>query len=213
MAVEVSTGSLCGFCLDGNHQKCAIGVKHQGPHTKYPNGIVWACKCESGVCRLGRRKCAHCGNTTTEQVNPETWECFDVEGCHASVTERRENDPLLAQLREIEESAKMAKVQENKEKAEKKAASKEPTYCLVTGEPTKGGLFKPGMDARYVSDRVTEVINGNFSKKAEDAQRSKMKKDGVSERLVAKFDKSLSLAREKAEKKAAAKAEKDAAKA
>lgn len=107
----------------------------------------------------------------------------------------------------------MAKIEANKEKAEKVAKTKEPTYCLVTGEPTKGGLFKPGMDARYVSERVTEVINGKFSAKAEQTARAKMKKDGVSEKLVAKFDKSLGLAREKQEKRDAAKAEKAEAKA
>lgn len=199
--------TLCGFCNDGNHDKCAIGIKFdesRGAHKKWPEGIVWVCRCTNGSCTTGRRKCAYCGNRTTEEIDPTTWECLDIEACRAKVQAKRDNDPFLAQLREIKEKTDMAKIEENKTKAEKKAATKEPTFCLVTGEPTKGGKFKPGMDARYVSDRVTECINGNFTAKVEKEQRSKMKSDGVSDALVAKFEKSLALAKDKAEKKAAA---------
>jgi colicin import membrane protein len=146
-------------------------------------------------------------------VDPDTWTCFDAEGCRALIETRRANNPFLAQLREIKEKTEMAKIEENKAKAEKAEKAKEPTFCLVTGEPTKGGLFKPGMDARYVSMRVAEVVEANFTKKAEAEARATLKKDGVSEKLVAKFDKSLGLAKDKAEKRAAAEAEKKAAKA
>lgn len=217
MAVTESRTSNCGFCGTKHHSKCAVGTKHRGRHEKHPNGVVWVCTCE---CNIGRRKCAHCGNRTTSEVDPATWECIDIEACQAKVATKRENDPFTHQLREIQESVKMAKVEENKAKAEKAEKVKEPTFCLVTGEPTKGGLFKPGMDARYVSQRVEAVVESGFTKKTEQEQRTKMKNDGVSERLVAKFDKSLGLARDKAEKrkadaeaKAAAKAEAQAEKA
>lgn len=99
----------------------------------------------------------------------------------------------------------MAKVTEKKDKAQKKA-EKEPTFCLVTGEPTKGGLFKPGMDARYVSNHVEAVM----AKSQTEAQaRKQMKSDGVSEKLIAKFDKQIGIARERAEAKAEAAAAKD----
>lgn len=199
--------TLCGFCNDGNHDKCAIGIKFdesRGAHKKYPEGIVWACRCTDGSCTTGRLKCSYCGNRTTEEIDPTTWECLDRESCRTTVQTRRDNDPFLAQLREIQETVNMAKIENDKAKAEKVQKAKEPTFCLVTGEPTKGGKFKPGMDARYVSDRVTECINGNFSAKVEKEQRSKMKNDGVSDALVAKFEKSLALAKDKAEKKAAA---------
>jgi len=146
-------------------------------------------------------------------VNPETWECFDTEACHALVEKRWAENPFNHQLREIKERVEMAKIEEGKAKATKEAKAKEPTYCLVTGEQTKGGLFKPGMDARYVSERVIEVENAGFTKKATDAALAKMKKDGVSERLVAKFNKSVGLAKDKSEAKAAAKREREAAKA
>lgn len=204
----------CGPCSTGHHATCTIGVRvHRHAGVSYPEGAIHPCLCEDGGCEPGRRKCTYCNNRNTSDVDPTTWECFDLDLCRATVEARREANPLLRQLREAQENAAMAKIEASKEKAEKVAKTKEPTFCLVTGEPTKGGLFKPGMDARYVSERVTEVLNGKFSKKAEDAARAKMKKDGVSEKLVAKFDKSLGLAREKQEKRDAAKAEKAEAKA
>lgn len=211
MAVTVLTNTLCGFCGNGDHEKCSIGVKHQGRHEKFPLGIVWACHCNSGGCQEGRRKCADCGNRNTDEVNPETWTCVDADACRMFVETKRENDPFLVQLREIKETVTMAKIENDKTKAEKVAKTKEPTFCLVTGEPTKGGLFKPGMDARYVSERVIEVENAKFSAKAKATALAKMKKDGVSERLVAKFEKSVGLAETKATAKAeAAKAKADA---
>ena len=129
------------------------------------------------------------------------------------VKERWENSPFFLQLRDIKEKVNMAKIEENAAKAEKAEKAKEPTFCLVTGEPTKGGLFKPGMDARYVSQRVEAVVESGFTAKAEKEQRAKMREDGVSDKLVAKFDKSLGLAREKAEKRKADAEAKAAAKA
>lgn len=213
MAVTVQPAAVCGFCATGNHTRCVIGSKHKGRHEKFPGGVVWACSCTNGGCTTGRRKCADCNNRNTDEVSPETWTCIDSEGCKDLVDTRRANDPFLIQLSEIQEKTKMAKIENDKAKAEKVAKTKEPTFCLVTGEPTKGGLFKPGMDARYVSERVIEVENAKFSAKAKQAALSKMKKDGVSERLVAKFEKSVGLAEARVTAKAEAKAAKEAEKA
>jgi hypothetical protein len=97
------------------------------------------------------------------------------------------------------------------EKATAKTAAKTPKVgkCLVTGQPTKGGLFLPGMDARYCSERVADVMEGRATK----AQAlTKMKEDGTSATLQEKFEKNLGIAKEKADKKAAAAKEKEAAK-
>lgn len=214
MPITVSENTLCGPCGTNQHDRCVVGSKYddsRGKHQKYPEGIVWACRCTDGGCTSGRRKCANCSNRVTEEINPETWECLDIEGCRDTMNKRREANPFYAQLREIKENVAMAKIAENKTKAEKaEKAPKEPTFCLVTGEPTKGGLFKPGMDARYVSERVADVTG---KVRTEAQARKQMKDDGVSEALVAKFEKSLGLAREKAEKKAAADKAKAEAKA
>lgn len=211
MAVTVSSNKICGFCASRNHAKCAIGVKHQGRHDKYPNGIVWACPCEQGGCESGRRKCAVCNNTNTEEVDPQTWECFDVEACKALVETRRENSPFLTQLREIKENV-MAKVENDKATAKANATPKEGT-CVCCGGKTKGGSFLPGHDARFVSGLVGTVTEANFTKAAETSARKSLKDAGASEKLTAKFGKSLGLAKGKAEQKAAdAKAKADAKK-
>lgn len=213
MPIEQVVTKPCGFCTPNHpnrHERCSVGVVHDGKHERYKNGVVWVCGCD---CNTGRRKCHNCNNRNTEEVNPETWACFDTDACKATVTTRRERDPFLAQLAQIKETVAMAKIENDKQKAEKEQKAKEPTFCLVTGEPTKGGLFKPGMDARYVSERVATVENANFTKKATDEARAKMKKDGVSEKLVAKFEKSLGIAQEKATKRAEAAKAKEAAKA
>lgn len=106
----------------------------------------------------------------------------------------------------------MAKIEDNKDKATKAATKKQPVDCTCgCGDQTKGGKFLPGHDARYVSERVSAIFtSGKHSAKAEKDQRAKIKKDGVSDALVAKFEKSLGLAVEKENKKAEAKAAKDA---
>lgn len=89
------------------------------------------------------------------------------------------------------------------EKAKREKVEKTGT-CLVTGKPTKGGLFAPGQDAKYVSLLVAEVGEKNFTKTATDAALKKMKSDGTSEKLQAKFVKAVGLAKGRAEAKAEA---------
>lgn len=103
----------------------------------------------------------------------------------------------------------MAEAQAKKERAPK--VEKTGT-CLVTGKPTKGGLFAPGQDAKYVSLKVAEVAGAKFTKKAKDTAVKAMKTDGVSEKLVAKFEKAVGLAEDRDVKAKAAAAEKAAAK-
>ena len=195
---------ICGFCATNSHTRCAIGVRNQAGDKIHP------CLCDQAECATrGRHKCTACGNRTATEVDPDTWECIDRDACRALIEARREASPLSRELREARRSADMAKV-ENAEKKATAKAEKEPTYCLVTGEPTKGGLFKPGMDARYVSNMVEAVTSKSTT---EAKARKQMKDDGVSEKLIAKFDKSLALAREKAEKRAQAEKDKAAAKA
>lgn len=208
MAINVVITKGCGFCnVPGKHPEhhgCAIGTKHRGKHEKYKNGVVWVCGCP---CNEGRRKCANCGSKNTDEVDPATWECFDIEACKASIENRRANDPFLVKLRDIQEKVDMAKTEQAK--TEKAAKTPKVGKCLVTGEPTKGGLFKPGMDARYVSLRVAEVME----KQSTAAQAKKrMKDDGVSDTLIAKFEKNLGIAQDKAAKKAEAEKAKKAEK-
>lgn len=102
---------------------------------------------------------------------------------------------------------------ETAEKAAKPAKVEKTGTCLVTGKPTKGGLFAPGQDAKYVSLRVADVEAANFTKKAQDEQLAKMKKDGTSEKLQAKFLKAVGLAKGRRDAKVEAEKAKAAEKA
>lgn len=209
--VKPRTARRCGWCNDGHHGSCAIGVRTIGPRVKYPEGAVYLCLCEEGGCKLGRRKCTVCNNRVTEEVDPVTWECFDVEGCRSTLEARRAANPLYIELREAYRSSEMAKVQEKATKAAKAAKEPKPdTFCLCCGEKTKGGLFLPGHDARHVSTLVESVTTKN---QTEAQARKSLKDDKVSDALMAKFEKSLALAKERAEKRATAEKEKAAAKA
>lgn len=197
----------CGFCETGHHDRCVIGIRDAKPVAHYPEGSIYPCLCNEGGCEEGRIKCTDCNNANQDEVDPESWKCKDREACATFLETRREANPLLAELRTAKETAKMAKI----ENAEKTKAAKTPKVgkCLVTGKATKGGLFLPGMDARYASERVKDVIENGVSKK--DAL-AKMKADGTSDALQAKFEKNLGIAQDKAAKKVAAEKEKAAAK-
>lgn len=213
MTITLVSTQKCGFCNDKNHARCAVGVKHAGRHDKYPQGVVWTCTCEEGGCTTGRRKCAYCNNRNTEEVDPGTWECFDIEACRATVQAKRESDPLYHQLNEIQRRAEMAKIENAAEKTAKRAESKPKTGTCVCGcaGTTKGGKFLPGHDARFVSVLVSGVADAKFTKKADDAARKRLKEVGASDALQGKYTKQVGIAEAKVTKAAeAAKAKADA---
>lgn len=208
-----------GPCRDGDHSLCpgrvrtAVEAQRQ---VKQGNKIVWVsfmnpngqitCPCKETLCFCTKAvHCLDCKNTSTQDVDPNSWSCIDQAACLVRQETRRRNNPILQTLKEIRVMTTTAPetTEGTTEGTTKPTKVKEGT-CLVTGEKTKGGLFKPGMDARYVRDRVAEVIEGTVS---ETDQVERIKRDGVSETLQNKFVKSLANAREKAKRaKAAAEA-------
>lgn len=204
--------SSCGFCNTGTHASCVIGTVMRRS-SKYPEGVVWQCKCPDAVCMAIREaspvKCTECGNRNTSEVDRDTWLCIDTADCNAVVTARRDSDPLLANIRKAKE---MAKITEDKAKTEKaKAAPKTGTCQCGCAGTTKGGKFLPGHDARFVSTLVTTVEDAGFTKASMASARKSLKDAGASDALQAKFEKSAGLAVERKEKKEAdAKAKADA---
>lgn len=186
--------TVCGYCHDGKHDLCPHAVRNG-------NKGLWLCACAGPNCGGKILSCIRC-KKVHDDVTPKLRICIDQDACEARVQTKRDANPVFQEVTRIQEK-RMAEKAENtttRVKVEKVGT------CIVTGKPTKGGLFAPGMDARYVSDRVADVVG----KKATESQaRKKMKDDGVSEKLIAKFDKALNLARERASKDK----EKEAAKA
>lgn len=190
----------CGFCATGNHSRCPGG-------TRSGRKGVRICPCEVEA-RCGQKRCLKCNNRRASQLD-DNWLCTSGSECEGRIRERLEADPQYQAMIKARERANMATATETKAKREK--VEKTGT-CLVTGKPTKGGLFAPGQDAKYVSLRVADVEAAGFTKKAEQEQLKRMKDDGTSEKLQAKFTKAVGLAKDRAEKRAQAEKDKAAAK-
>lgn len=169
---------LCGFCsTGGRHDLCPGGILN-GNQTE-----VLVCPCP---CDTPKIKCINCN--ARQDVSPETWTCLDAEECANKVEARRR--------RAEEEYGKYARaVTERKaenapEKPAKAPAKPKGGQCLCCGEATKGGLFLPGHDARYLARTVTEVKEGASL----DDTMTAWARAGISEALQAKLVKRLGAA-------------------
>lgn len=204
MNVRKATGNMtCGFCSTGNHAKCPVVVRNG---SAAPNPLHF-CPCGECADKKHHPFCIECKNQDSQDVDPDIWSCLDQNACQARIKARVDADPVIQNIRDIKERVKMAEKTQN---AEKKAAAPKEGVCLVTGAKTKGGKFAPGMDARYVSLKVAEVLD----KKATEASVLKeMTGHGLSDSLKAKFSKNLGIAQEKAAKAKQAEAAKKAEKA
>ena len=191
----------CGFCNTGSHDRCPGG-------TRSGTKGVRICPCEETE-RCGRKRCLKCNNRIVDEIG-ERWLCADTTACERRIQIKRDADPLHQAINKAKETARMTQATEEKAKREKVVKVGK---CLVTGKETKGGLFAPGQDAKYVSLRVADVEAANFTKTAEAAQLKRMKDDGTSEKLQAKFVKAVGLAKGRWETRKAAEAEKAKAKA
>lgn len=189
--------TICGFCADGNHARCPHAIENGKVHG------LWFCNCAEPNCGGKILSCIHC-KKVHDDVTPDTRQCVDRDACAARIQVRRDNDPNYQNIITIIEENKVAKVAEKAVKAEK-AAKTGICKCGCEGT-TKGGNFLPGHDARFVSEQVGHVTGKN---KTEAVARKEVL--AVSESLAAKFDKSLGLAKAKAEKAKKAEADKAAA--
>lgn len=171
----------CGYCTTGNppHAKCPGGVLN-GNQTEI---VLCGCNCELSQ----TRRCLNCNNRSNTEVSESTWTCIDVEACESTQAKRREAaEKALFGDRTPESFRKQREV---KEKAPRAAATPKTGSCLCCGEATKGGLFLPGHDARWLSVLVALVKDG--VEPAEEIRRRVAEK-GVSDAYLAKFDKRVS---------------------
>lgn len=209
-AVPVKRDQRCGFCRTGHHDHCPRAVT---------NGVrkIWVCRCTEPTCQGGAiLRCLDCKYEPEDQIaaadeiSHVLWQCYDQAACQARREARTAANPTIQLIRQMEERAMpKARPQTGNVREMRPPRERKQGVCLVTGRPTSGGLFAPGMDARYVSLKVQEVLNGARVTEV----RKQIKADGVSEKLTAKFEKNLALAQERAKaEKEAEKAKKTAAK-
>jgi hypothetical protein len=198
-----ATGTMtCGFCSTGNHAKCPVVIRN-GSAAANP---LHFCPCAECSDKKNHHFCIECKNAFEADVDPDSWSCIDQGACQARIKARVDADPVIQNIRDIKERVKMT---EKTEKAEKATKAPKEGVCIVTGKKTSGGKFAPGMDARYVSLKVAAVVAKDTTK-AEVLK--EMKGHGLSDALVAKFEKNLGIAQDKAAKAKQAEAAKAAEK-
>lgn len=180
----------CGFCSSspGNerHDLCPSAVES--------NGKAYRCPC--GCERSRQIRCFTCNrrenaDTPNPQISTATWRCIDVDACAAELEARLATNPTIAMVRSI--------ARDNGQRFEKPTlprtspAARKEGKCLHCGEPTKGGLFRPGHDAAWLSQMVNEIhvqAPGSDSRYQMTLDRVEfMREKGCSEALIAKFQK------------------------
>lgn len=148
-------------------------------------------------------RCLDCKNEADGEIGDD-WRCLDREACAIEQQRRLDANPYVRLVREVERRVSETQTEEKAAKAEKaEKAPKPATKCVHCDQPTRGGKFLPGHDARFVSEQVSLVLNDEST--TEEGVLAKMKELGTTETLQSKFTKSLRLAREAEAKKAEAK--------
>lgn len=194
---------MCGFCRTGGHGSCPRAVANGERPRK-----IWPCSCrEPGCMGGGVLRCLDCKTEMAGEVSPSTWQCIDLDACRARQNRRLDANPVIQQLREFTTVPTIGETKPTKRTAKAAVANKprrEPRDCTCgCGEQTGGGLFRPGHDARLVTTKVKEVGEARFTVAAKKAALKEFKDAGVSEALVAKYEKSLLLSEGRAKSQAA----------
>lgn len=179
---------VCGFCAvggdtnEGQHSACRRAIRNG-------NGAIMICMCESPFHGGPVTPfCTECYSKDQEGVDPKLYLCWDRETCEAKVEERVAKNPAMQQIRQANEKAVLRMIAEGRRSAPRVKSEPKPKTgkCLCCGETTGGGKFLPGHDARLLSRFVTSVREGE---KKLDVARSEFAALGVSDALLAKFDK------------------------
>lgn len=162
----------CGFCKSGKHGFCP-GVVLNGDET-----TALTCPCDGCEVRL---RCVNC--YIREGVNPTTCTCDDLDACATRIETARKNarEKLFG-------GHDRPSTPGNAPRSTKTPRSARPTragQCLCCGEATKGGLFLPGHDSKYLNARVEDISGVTAPGDVED----RMRADGCSDALIAKFRK------------------------
>lgn len=191
----------CGFCASGNHASCPAMVRNgylikrdkEGRETSRTPRLV-LCRC----CGTGQpARCLDCNNTNPDEVSSEYWNCLYPDICAGRIRLRQEHSHLYQILQacktaafvrrksvrlsrdsimvEIpyDEDARLDELQESLRRRSSRLSGQRPTsgQCACCGEPTKGGTFLPGHDAKYKSRLRREAAAGEVNAQAELEQR------------------------------------------
>lgn len=200
-ATQVKTGLWrCGFCAGNNHASCPAMVRNGYAIERDDEGFeicrtarLVLCYC----CGTGTDpRCLDCGCTDLDQVNAEIWTCVDLGVCRDRIRLRQENDRLYQMLQACKSAAYVQRrsirlvrdqisadvpddedltldnLQASLRRRSARLGQQEATgSCLCCGEPTRGGLFRPGHDAKYKSTLRRSAASGDAGARTELEQR------------------------------------------
>jgi hypothetical protein len=161
--VPVHRGRInrCGHCRSGHCKSCRGAIRV--PKTAgAPSGLV-VCYCPNCDPQV---RCLDCGNQFADDVNPEKWKCRDGRTCRGRKQQQLQNSRLWRLIQECKTAGALARrndrdrretvrLQVGVEPEDRIAGNRAPRptkgSCECCGDPTKGGKFAPGHDARHKS--------------------------------------------------------------
>lgn len=169
MNTEIGHSMKCGYCETGTHDRCPSAVRIK-------DDAVFQCACGCAMSRLMR--CTECNNRRQEEIGDD-WRCTDRDACAADLERRVSQNPIVAKIRSIKQglahtrSLELAerratqRIQQGHEpehdttpapvftkaapaRARREPASPRDCTCGCGGQ-TKGGMFLPGHDSKYLT--------------------------------------------------------------
>lgn len=189
--VLVKTGLWrCGFCTAGNHSSCPAMVRNgrarqPGDHPELsPTGPVRLVLCY--CCgHLREPRCLDCGTHDSTQIDDVAWQCISPAACAERIKLRQRNDPIYQMIQRCKSDAAVRRraIEQStarmwqgippdedvlldamikaKRTPRAKSEPRTPGACECCGEPTKGGRFLPGHDAKLKSVLRARVKHHN----------------------------------------------------
>jgi hypothetical protein len=148
----------CGHCKTGLHRSCK-GAIRVPVSKKLPDGLL-RCHCPDCVPQV---RCLDCHNQFEDEVDPRWWACIDRDVCLGRIALRQRNDPVWQLIqscksrgawlrREDRLRRALIRAETLSESVDAAAVRGEPRptvgQCECCGQPTKGGRFLPGHDAK-----------------------------------------------------------------
>lgn len=176
----------CGWCGTNNHDACRSVIQMS-------TGL-WRCPC--GCPQSQQSYCVDCNRRGVE-VTQTTSRCVDQADCQGYRDRKardRASESFLQKYRE-----RIAIPSAKDAETPKESRPRNVGQCVCCGEPTRGGKFLPGHDARYISQTALTYLNADESTQQKIADVIVT----LSPALQAKFEKRVGSMREAAAKQQA----------
>ncbi len=137
----------CGWCNTGNCDGCAVSIQL--------NHGVYYCPCDCNITgayspKHPRTRCIDCRRRNVPVDHASR--CVDPDECAAFIVARREASPVWQAIQGLN-GEPVEQLADPSPRVPRRARATH-SECLCCGEPTRGGRFQPGHDARYVSTQA-----------------------------------------------------------